>query len=407
MLEGGYIINLLDDGKLKDLQFPTHHFTNDPTGKLTLGIMFSISKHFSDDLSRKVRRGVSGNFDDGKSSGSPKWGYDRNEQDGLYRPNEWFNLIQEAWFMRVKGVTNKVIQEYLIEQGYYRLTKITKKNKRKRKIFPTEKSVGSMFGDPFYFGILEQANQTIDLRTIYDFEPMIEEDIYNQVQSLAYTRKRDINPKKMLEFKPLTRMVYCGVCKSDKWMLAGKNKPGGSKHHVLSYRCDNKSCTRTVKSVRAKFVFNAIYELLDKLELSDEAYERYSKRIDSFTDAKIEKIKHDIASKRGAYSHKKKELDELSLGLGKISKSSPAYAINENKIEQLAIETQELNDQVAKLGDKIKNPNKIKLTKEQFLNLVKLAPDKMRAGSAVEKDRVARILFLNLSIDNEKRLSVI
>ena len=58
MLEGGLIINLLDEGKLKDLQFPTHHFTNDPSGKLTLGIMFSISKHFSDDLSRKVRRGV-------------------------------------------------------------------------------------------------------------------------------------------------------------------------------------------------------------------------------------------------------------------------------------------------------------------------------------------------------------
>jgi hypothetical protein len=31
----------------------------------------------------------------------------------------------------------------------------------------------------------------------------------------------------------------------------------------------------------------------------------------------------------------------------------------------------------------------------------------MRAGSAVEKDRVARILFLNLTLDNEKRLSVI
>jgi hypothetical protein len=38
------------------------------------------------------------------------------------------------------------------------------------------------------------------------------------------------------------------------------------------------------------------------------------------------------------------------------------------------------------------------------LNLVKSAPDKMRAGSAVEKDRVARILFLNLTVDNEKRV---
>ncbi|HEY1645448.1 MAG TPA: recombinase family protein, partial [Candidatus Saccharimonadales bacterium] len=165
MLEGGMIINLLDEGKLKDLQFPTHHFTNDPSGKLTLGIMFSISKHFSNDLSGKVKRGVSGNFDDGKSSGSPKWGYDRNEQDGLYRPNDWFDVVQEAWFMRARGSTNKAIKEYLLENGYHRLTKITKKNKYPRKIYPTEKSVGEMFGDPFYYRKLEQTQQTIDLRT--------------------------------------------------------------------------------------------------------------------------------------------------------------------------------------------------------------------------------------------------
>lgn len=407
MLEGGQLINLLDEGKLKDLQFPTHHFTNDPTGKLTLGIMFFISKHFSDDLSRKVRTGVSGNFDDGKSSGSPKWGYDRNEQDGLYKPNDWFNLIQEVWHIRAGGATNKAVLEYLLEKNYHRLTKINKKNKHPRKILPTEKSVGKMFQDPFYFGKLEQASQTIDLREIYNFEPMIEEETYNQVQALAYTRKRDINPKKMLEFKPLARMVFCGVCKSDKWMIVGKNKPGGSTHLVLTYRCDNKNCTRYPKSVRAKYVFEAIYELLDKLKLSDEAYERYSRRIDTFTDEKVIKIKNEISSKRGAYAHKKKELDELSLGLSKISRSSPAYEINENKINQLAIEVLELDEAVEKLNEKIANPSKIKLTKEQFLNLVKSAPDKIRAGSAVEKDRVARILFLNLTLDNEKRLSVI
>lgn len=314
MLEGGQIINLLDEGKLKDLQFPTHHFTNDPTGKLTLGIMFSISKHFSDNLSRKVRRGVSGNFDDGKSSGSPKWGYDRNELDGLYKPNDFFNTIQESWYLRAKGATNKSVLVFLLEQGYDRMTKINKKNKVARKILPTEKTVGNMFKDPFYYGVLEQTHQTVDLRELYNFEPMIEVDIYDLVQALAYTRKRDINPKKMLEFKPLTRMVYCGVCKSDRWMLAGKNKPGGSDHHVLSYRCDNPECTRYPKSVRAKYVFEAIYAVLDRVELSDEAYDRYSERIDGFTDEKIIKIKKQIASTKGAYAHKKKCWTSSHLG---------------------------------------------------------------------------------------------
>lgn len=119
---------------------------------------------------------------------------------------------------------------------------------------------------------------------------------------------------------------------------------------------------------------------------------------------KILKIKRDIASKNGANAHKKKELNELSLGLGKINRSSQAYPITENRIEQLAIEAQDLDTEIGKLKEKIANPSKIKLTKEQFLNLVKSAPDKMRVGSAVEKDRVARILFLNLAVDNEKRV---
>lgn len=407
MLEGGLLINMLDEGIIKDLQFPTLLFSNDASGKLTLGIMFSISKHFSDDLSTKVRKGVSGNLEDGKSGGQPKWGYDR-ELDGYYRPNEWFDVVQEAWYMRARGSTNKVVLEYLLEKGYHRMTKITRKNKTSRRINPTEKSVGEMFRDPFYYGVLVQTDETITINLIQtDFVPMVDEEVYNQVQALAYTRKRDADPKKRTEFKPLRHLVYCGVCKSDKWMSVGKNKPGGSKHHVLSYECKNADCIRSPKSVRAKFVFDSIYELLDRLELTDEAYERYSNRIDSFTDEKIIKIKKDIASKNGANAHKKKELTELSLGLGKINRSSPAHAITEAKIEQLAVETQELDDEIDKLKEKIANPSKIKLTKEQFLNLVKLAPDKMRAGSAVEKDRVARILFLNLTIDNEKRVSPI
>ena len=408
MLEGGLLINMLDEGTIKDLQFPTLLFSNDASGKLTLGIMFSISKHFSDDLSTKVQKGVSGNLEEGKSGGQPKWGYDRDEQDGLYRPNDWFDVVQEAWYMRARGATNKTVLDYLLEKDYHRMTKITRKNKFSKKIPPTEKSVGQMFRDPFYYGVLVQTEQTIDIPRFHlDFVPMIDEETYNQVQALTYTRKRDTSSKKRLEFKPLARMVYCGVCNSDRWMLAGKNKPGGSDHHVLSYRCDNKECTRTVKSIRAFYIFDAIYELLEKLELSDEAYERYSKRIDSFTDVKILKIKQDIASKNGANSHKKKELNDLSLGLGNINHISKAYTITENKIEQLAVETQDLDKEIGKLKDKIANPSKIKLTKEQFLNLVKLAPDKMRAGSAIEKDRLARILFLNLSLDNEKALSVI
>lgn len=406
MLEGGQIINMLDEGILKDIRFHSHQFSNDANGKMLLGMLFVFSKQYSDDLSAKVTRGVEGNFNEGKSSGTPKWGYER-DMDGLYRPNEFFEMTKKAWLMRSNGDTNAVILEYLLENDYHRKTKLNKKNKTVKKIFPTEKTLSLIFRDPFYYGVLIQADQTNDLRSIYNFAPMVDEETFNKIQTLGYARNKDVNPKKRLEFKPLSRLVFCGVCNDTKWMVVGKNKPGGSQHHVLTYRCDNPVCDRITKSVRAKYVFEAIYSLLEGLELTDEAYERYSKRIEVYTDSKIVEIKQDIASKRGSLAHKKKELEELSLSLGKIDSNSRAFVINEQRIAVLAHESDEIEDKLVKLEVKIDNPNKIKLSKDEFLNLIKTAPDKIRAGSAIEKDRIARILFLNLRLDNEKALSVI
>ena len=66
------------------------------------------------------------------------------------------------------------------------------------------------------------------------------------------------------------------------------------------------------------------------------------------------------------------------------------------KTKQQFIELRADNESLAKIA------KKLKVSKEEFLNTFKSAPHKIRAGSAIEKDRVCRILFLNLRVDNEK-----
>lgn len=398
MLEGGRLINMLDEDELKDMKFVSHNFTNDASGKLTLGIMFSISKHFTDELSRKVSRGHKGNFSEGKSSGSPKWGYNRGE-DGLYRPNEYFDLVQQAWSKRALGESYASVVEFLLESGFHRQTK---GKRQKAAIKPTINGVGKVFRDPFYYGQLLQTKQTVDLREIYDFEPMIDEETYNQVQTISRSRTKDTFNKKRAAFYPLRGLVYCGVCNDTTYMKVGKNLPRHKKYHVLSYPCDNPRCTRTHKSVRAHYIFESIYERLDALELTDDAYERYSKKIDSYTDNKIISIKQDLASKRGALNHIKSEINTRGLGIIDLDKSSPIYDSNERRITELAHQQADLEQEIEKLREKVINPQQIKVSKENFLNLVKIASDKMRAGSPVEKDLLCRTLFLNLRIDNEK-----
>ena len=56
---------------------------------------------------------------------------------------------------------------------------------------------------------------------------------------------------------------------------------------------------------------------------------------------------------------------------------------------------------------KLVDPAKVKLAKEEFLNLSNSLLDKMMAGTPVEKDILCRALFLNVSLDNEKAPSFI
>lgn len=128
MIDAGKIIHMLDTNVIKDIRFVSHQFSNDANGKMLLGMLFVFSKHYSDDLSSKVTRGVRGNLRDYKSGGTPKHGYVRDD-DGVYRPDgKNFEIIQRAWHMRASGEHMQVICDYINEQGYQ---KFFKKDKTK------------------------------------------------------------------------------------------------------------------------------------------------------------------------------------------------------------------------------------------------------------------------------------
>jgi len=408
MLESGMIIDMLDNAVIKDLRFVSHQFSNDANGKMLLGMLFVFSKQYSEDLSEKVRRGTENNLAEGKSSGSPKWGYSRDDISGYYQPDHNFQYIQTGWFMRAEGASYREVLEYWLENDVHRFTKKNRKNKIPIRKTPTIASLYRIFRDPIYYGVLVQANQEVDLREISNFQPMINEELYNKVQSLGVDRTRGValHSKKRTTFYPLRGMVFCGVCNGSKPMVVGKNRQGCGKY-VLSYRCDNKQCHRSVKSVRAKYIFEELYRQLDRLSFTEHEYELYSQQIAKYTDKQLEEVRSELRSLRGKRSHLQLQLEEKSRQLPIIDRKSPAHKVIESDLEKLQSNIIDLDDRIKETSLKIQDPEKIKLAKDQFLNLLNKAADKMRAGSAVEKDMLARILFLNLTIDDEKTPSFI
>ncbi len=395
MLEGGAIIDMIDEGQIKDLKFVTHHFTKDANGKMLLGMSFVLSKQYSDDLSQKVTRGVRKSFLEGKTP-TPKHGY--INEDGIYRPDGVnFELIRDAWKMRQDGDSLQVITDYLNSNEYSRTVKRTG-----RKIDMDTKILTDLFKDPFYYGVLIQAKQTVDLRELYAFQPAVTEDMYNQIQEQGNRRLKPLNTNRRLTFYPLKAMVHCFFCGHN--MVVGPSTSNSGKK-LLYYRCDNKLCTRQKKSIRAKVIFNWVYDFLAKnFKFTEDDYKQYYAHLTTLTDRNREKVKIQIHSKEASLKSIEREVRELSLGLIRPQKPIVRQQ-GEKRLSELEVEKITLTGDVKKLRDKLTDPDKDKLSLEQFLNLSKEAAKRVQSGGPVQKDAICREIFLNFTVDEEKVLS--
>ena len=399
-IESAIIIDLLDKGIIKDLKFATCQFSNDSSGKMLLNILFAISKQYSEHISEGVLRANESALEEGKSNGVPKWGYDRNS-DGFYRPDDNFAYIRTAWDMKLDGKSHTEILDYLSENDVHRMTKITRKNKVSRRIDPSLNGLKTMFEDPFYYGLLIQSGQEVNLIEVTDgaFQPMISYDEYIAVQGMGGGKSRRV--KKRAKFLPLRGLVKCGECGC--MMTPGVS--GGHGGQYLYYRCDNKDCNRNPRGVRASIIFDPLFDAIRSLGFTEEEYKTYSDKIDSLTGEKIIELRTRRKSLEAKLSYKKTELRKLAKVLSDVKETGSEIAVREtNKdIEGISSDIADLEISIEELANKINGASGIALSKEEFLNLMKMLPDKIENASIAEKDAIVRMMLLNLTIDHEKR----
>ena len=395
MLEAGRLIDMVDNGIIKDFKFVTHPFTRDANGMMLLGMAFVISKQYSDDLSQKVKRGVSNRLLDGLTP-TPKHGY--LNEEGVYKPEpKAFERLQKAWEMREKGESITSIAKWMTSVDY---SKATKKG---RTIKMDKRILGKVFKDPFYYGILIQSGVQIDLREKYDFVPMISQETYENVQILSYDYKPPIHTRRMKAFYPLKRLIKCSFCGEN--CVVGPSS-GSKGNRYLYYRCDNTLCTREKKGFRGKVVFDFVYDFLaDGLGLTEKDYAEYKEQMVQIINNKRTEMLQDLHSMEGMLKNVIREHRERSLQIISINKASKVYEINSSRIAELENSQEDLEEKISKLRADTKNVDSNILSIEEFLNLSENAGVIVKAGDAYVKDVICRIIFLNLSVGINEVLS--
>lgn len=404
-LESGIIMDMYDKEIIKDMKFPFCRFENDSSGKLMLNILFALAKQYSEHISEGVLRANDNRLPEGKSSGTPKWGYNRSPQ-GLYEPDSNFDLVRKGWGMKLEGVGNKEILEYWLQSGMKRMTKINRKNKTSRAIKPNINTPTSIFRDSFYYGVLVQAEQEVDLRKVVDdFKPMVTEEEYNKVQVLIadnpHGKTGKTSKKKRVTFYPLRGMVRCGVCGHVMYPGASRSH---SKERYLYYRCDNKECTREQKSIRAEVIFNTLYKALGSIEFTEKEYEAYSKEFGKRSDEKIIKLRTDRRSLQGRHANLTSEINHVSFEvIPSLQVRSKARDLAQDKLSSLETDLANIESKLSQIDDKIEKYQQAMVSKDEFLNLLKNLPQQIENAGIAEKDVLTRKCVLNLILDNEKR----
>lgn len=384
MREGGEIIDMIDEGFISDLKFVTHHFTPDANGKMLLGMAFVLSKQYSDDLSQKVSRGMRRGFADGKSSGSPKPGYIRNE-DGFYEPDgKNFELVSEAFQMRLTGIGHREIAEHMNKEGYGRKIKGNKAKGAGKTIKMDFRRLPNIFGDPFYYGVLLQTGKTIDMRDVpgYNFMPAVSESDWQTVQAPSRTERNNLKPKVRTTYYPLRGMVQCAYC--DHNMYAGASK--GNKKRYLYYTCQNTACERKPRGIRAKVIFNFIYDFLqDGLNLTEADYKQYRDNPQGISESKREAMRVKLHQREGALKSVNRNIDERSLSMVKFDKGSKVWQVNEAEITRLEVQAEDFSGEIARIKKDLTESEGQNMSIDQFLNLSKLAGSKLEAASVEAK----------------------
>ncbi len=202
-VDSGWIIDMLDTGKLKDIKFCTYSFESTPQGKFMLGIMFVNSKYFSDALSENVKRGNRTKVENGWWPTRAPVGYlNEKVHKTIIDDPERRPLVRKMFEMILSGASSpeQVCRMMRDEWGFR-----TRACDRSGGGPLAPSSIYRMLGNPFYAGLIRWNGKLYPGK----HNPIITIDEFDRIQEFI-GRPGAARPSK--HTFAYTGLMRCGEC---------------------------------------------------------------------------------------------------------------------------------------------------------------------------------------------------
>lgn len=401
MKDAGEIIDLIDRNVIKDLRFARAHFENTPSGKMTLGISFVLSKHYSEHLSESVNRGNKRITESGGVLYKHKHGYRITDDHKLIADDDNYIIIQRAFEMRQKGETQQDIVEFLNNSSY----QVYKRSQGHQVYTFDRDAVSKMLKDPAYAGIVRYGTR-IGRISDYDpaFTPMLSEEEFLELHGEENFLSRSFRgaPKRstMDLSNFLRRMVKCGHCGRYMGTSAVAKKLKSGKTYYFYFRCDNKGvCPAYGKNVRGNIIIDYVLKFLANHSFTTETnYQRYRSDVEKELRFDTEETERRVHQGTQLLANKKREFENAKRAAADPKNAAHGF-YTAQELKKLEAELQDISKALAREKQKKSTQSDALLTYDEFLELFGNTVELLRSTkSMTTADEVIRTFFLNFTV---------
>lgn len=401
MKEAGEIIDLIDRNIIKDLRFARAHFENTPSGKMTLGISFVLSKHYSEHLSESVNRGNKRITEKGGVLFKQKHGYRIMEDHKLVADGDNYLLIQQAFEMRKKGKLQKEIAEFLNNSSY----QVWRRGKGHRDYTFDEDAVSKLLKDPTYAGVIRYGLRVGKISD-YDptFTPMLTEQeflaLHGEKNFLSKSFRATAKGTNSDDSDFLRRCVICDDCKRYMTTTVIKNH---LKRNYFYFRCETKGgCKMAGSGPRGSVILDYVVAFLNAHHFTTKSnYEKY--RADVEEKLRFDTQENDRLIGQGTVllGKKKKEYENAKRAAAdKTNPLSKHYTAHE--LDKLKAEVNQIAKELKKVRAKKGRQDEALMSYEDFLELFGNTVELLRSTEHMtQADEIVRIFFLNFTVKGE------
>jgi DNA invertase Pin-like site-specific DNA recombinase len=431
MVDGGKIIQLMDEGKLLEIKTPSRVLHNTPDDKFMLVLEFGISKKDSDDKSVSVMRGLVKKAREGNRPGVAPQGYlnDKATESGMRRiftDPERMPYIKQIFKLFHEGTPAIEIHRVADEEWHYR----TRQHKRIGGKPLSLSMIYFILSNPFYCGKYEYP---LGSGKWYEgsHEKAVSEEIFNEIQ-IKLGRRSQYKLKHSDYAYPA--LMRCGFCESGivaerklqcicsnckiKFSITQKNKDKCTGCgvliedmdkpkilHYVYYRCGRKknpNCKQ--KAVRVELLEKQIDEKLLDVDISPLFMDWAIKQIHKMNEANKDFEREAFENIKRAHEACRIKLNNLlQLKISPTNADSSLLSDEQYKEQKEALESElkAIEKQLGATDDQMIQANN---NTERAFNFVARARERFALPDIKVKRDIFMGLGLHLKLKDEKVL---